>query len=194
MGAEDQNDFKLNLKIIPVGINYSDPHLFRSDVFINIGDPILVKDFKEEFEGNEKKAITALTHAVKIAMEKCTVIIDDERLEQFVSYVEKLYQFKLEKNQQGLEKFMLSKEIIEKVESFSIKTPDTFRELEVRLGNYIHRIKRLKIKDDVIFDGHIKTSFILNSILLIIGFPIFIIGFILNIIPFSSTAYLTKKN
>jgi hypothetical protein len=193
MGAEEQYDFNLDLKIVAVGINYSNPHAFRSDVFINISDPINVKDFKKDFEGNEKKAYLALTSAIKESLEKCIIHIDDERLDQFISHVEKIYQYKLEKNNAGLEKFMLSQEIVVKVEKFSKESPDKFKEIEVRLGNYIQRLKRLKIKDDKIQEGNIKTSFLLNSLLLILGFPIFLSGFILNIIPFSITSYGVNK-
>jgi len=193
LGAEEQNDFNLNLKIIAVGLNYSNPHIFRSDVFINIGSPILVSDFKEDFEINEKKAYNALTAAVKQSLEECTVVINDERLYQFISHVEKIYQYRLDKNQQGLKKFMLSKEIVEKVEVFSNKSPEKFKEMEVRLSNYIQRLKRLKIKDNRILEGRIKTSFILNSTILTLGFPVFLCGFILNIIPFSLTSYVIKK-
>ena len=45
LGAESQNNFSLNTKIVPVGINYSNPHFFRSDVFIYFGKPIALKNY-----------------------------------------------------------------------------------------------------------------------------------------------------
>ncbi len=68
-----------------------------------------------------------------------------------------------------------------------------FKEMEVRLGNYNQRLKRLKIKDNRISEENIQTSFYLNLLLLIIGFPIFLCGYILNIIPFSIISYGIKK-
>ncbi len=43
--AEETNNFKLNIKIIPVGIDYSNYINFRSRLFINYGEPINVSDF-----------------------------------------------------------------------------------------------------------------------------------------------------
>jgi 1-acyl-sn-glycerol-3-phosphate acyltransferase len=38
--TEAKHDFKLNLRILPVGLNYSSAKKFRSKLFINIGNPI----------------------------------------------------------------------------------------------------------------------------------------------------------
>jgi 1-acyl-sn-glycerol-3-phosphate acyltransferase len=35
LGAEQANDFRLNLKIVTFGLNYSNPASFRSEVFVN---------------------------------------------------------------------------------------------------------------------------------------------------------------
>ena len=49
LGAEDKNRFKLNIKIVPIGINYSDPHHFRSQVFINFGKALDVFQYADLF-------------------------------------------------------------------------------------------------------------------------------------------------
>ena len=49
LGAEEKNGFKLGLEIIPIGLNYSAPHLFKSDVHINYGAPILVKEYEAAY-------------------------------------------------------------------------------------------------------------------------------------------------
>ncbi|MDA7803783.1 1-acyl-sn-glycerol-3-phosphate acyltransferase [Crocinitomix sp.] len=41
IGAETLENFKLGVPIIPVGLNYSDPHSFRSDLFVKISAPDL---------------------------------------------------------------------------------------------------------------------------------------------------------
>ena len=65
LGAEAENDFKLGTKVVAIGLNYSDPHIFRSDVFINVSDVIDVREYKDMYEENPKTAIDALTARVK---------------------------------------------------------------------------------------------------------------------------------
>ena len=58
--AEKQNDFKLGLKIVPTGVDYSHYVNFRSNLLINYGKPIEVARYKELYEQNEQKAMTQL--------------------------------------------------------------------------------------------------------------------------------------
>jgi len=57
---------ELGLKIIPVGLNYTDPHAFRSDLFVNIGEPIEVADFISKAASNEKEEVRKLVFGFPI--------------------------------------------------------------------------------------------------------------------------------
>ena len=56
LGAEEACDFSLGVKVVAIGLNYSNPHIFRSDVFINVSDPIDVSDYKSRFTEDPKKS------------------------------------------------------------------------------------------------------------------------------------------
>ena len=46
LGAESKNNFELGIIIIPIGITYSNPMNFRTDVQLNFGKPISVESYK----------------------------------------------------------------------------------------------------------------------------------------------------
>ena len=50
LNAEKRNDFNLDLKIIPIGLNYSDASRFKSDVYIKYGDPISLDKYKNHID------------------------------------------------------------------------------------------------------------------------------------------------
>jgi len=50
LNAEYENDFQLGLGILPIGQNYTDQLSFRSQLFINVGEPIVVADYKDAYE------------------------------------------------------------------------------------------------------------------------------------------------
>jgi len=77
LGAESQNEFNLNLHIIPTGIHYHNHTKFRSDIVMNFGTPIKVKDYYELHQQNENKAIRQLTAKVKEGILKNIVHIPD---------------------------------------------------------------------------------------------------------------------
>ncbi len=48
--AEEKNDFSLDIKIVPIGLNYSDYAKFRSDLIINVGEPISLSNYYQTYK------------------------------------------------------------------------------------------------------------------------------------------------
>ena len=63
--AEAQNKFELDVKILPVGLNYSAAKKFRSSVFINVGQPLSLKEYKEKYAQDSVKAINQLANEME---------------------------------------------------------------------------------------------------------------------------------
>tara|TARA_Y100000768_G_C23956917_1_gene673304 strand:- start:172 stop:1470 length:1299 start_codon:yes stop_codon:yes gene_type:complete len=61
-GAELQNDFNLELQIVPIGLNYNHYSKFRSNVIINFGKPISAKDYRESLQKDENEATRSITN------------------------------------------------------------------------------------------------------------------------------------
>lgn len=197
LGAENQNNFKLDIKIIPVGINYTNPHLFQSDVLINIGEVISTSDFKEIFYSNEKASYDLLTEAVRKGLESCTAMISDERQVDFVESLEWFLKNQIhskELNSHNLVKsFILSKEIISGVEEFANSHPIEFTELELQLKNYRKRFEKLNLDRDKVLKNKNYLILVFQSIMLILTSPVFIYGVICNAIPYAFTKWLSQK-
>ncbi len=193
LGAESENNWELGTKVLAVGLNYSNPHIFRSDVFINVGNAIDVREFRDIYEEDPKKGVDALTERVKVEMEATTVVIGDERTDVFIANLEKLLQLDLDKGKLGLKSFETTKELVQNIEDLAEKEPEQFKSIELRLANYVQRLNRLGLKRNRIFEGRIKSSLILNVLLLILGFPLFAIGAVLNAVPYWLTVFVSRK-
>ena len=76
-GAETKNNFQLGVKIIPVGLSYSDVIKFRSDVFVRFGKPIVLGGYKESFMADEKQTINNVTDEIEIALNKLTTNVSE---------------------------------------------------------------------------------------------------------------------
>ena len=61
---------ELDLKIIPIGLNYSDPMHFRANVLVLKGDAIYVKPFYERYKENKTEATNELLEAIRIGMDQ----------------------------------------------------------------------------------------------------------------------------
>ena len=67
LGAEQENDYNLNIMVQPVGLYYSNPQRFRSKLYINIGEAFPVKPYieshkKEAFAGVQQLTAVSYTH------------------------------------------------------------------------------------------------------------------------------------
>lgn len=195
--AEERNNFELGVVIIPIGINYSNPHHFKSDVFVKFGDPISVKDYKERYFSNKKQTVLELTNDVKSRLEDVTVNITDKKQEKIIQQIEILYRSKhRETNKEGdkaPKDFYLSQDIVKAVSYFSKNKPEQLKKLEVKMTSYLTNLKRLGIRDTQIRNENLNLKDPQKYLYFILGFPLFLYGCIFNFIPFKGAELLAKK-
>ncbi len=83
--AEAQNNWNLDLQVVPVGLNYSDHRNSRNEVRVVFGKSFPVKSFKKKFEEDQRAASDELKNEVS------------DRLKPLVMHVSKLDQYPLVK-------------------------------------------------------------------------------------------------
>lgn len=196
-GAEIKNNFKLNIHIVPVGLNYSDPHQFRSDVFINIGKPIRVNDFISKDEKNEAHDIDLLTSTAEKALYETTLHVENDDDDKLLTQVDAIYTRDL-KDELGIQfteqvrEFNVQKEMVNAIRYFREHNPVGLDNLAKQVENYLTTLKNHGLSDEDIHDIQFSQSFRRIGIF-IFGFPIFFIGVLLNAIPWFLTQFILKK-
>ena len=198
LGAEEKNDFLLNVQIIPAGINYSASTKFRSDVHCRFGRPIKLIDYKEKYQKDNWSAVEEVTNQLKKALEKLTATVSDQGDEDIVKSLESIYKKELTVNL-GMDKksksddFKISKGIISALEWFSINRPKWTLEMKKSILQYINMLDRLNIRDEFLSTGQSKVTFfrrVQSWLFLIIGFPIFVYGVLINYLPYKISGHL----
>jgi 1-acyl-sn-glycerol-3-phosphate acyltransferase len=75
--AEQQNNWDLNLHVVPIGVNYTRHKESRNDVTVVYGDPISMKKYQELFQQDERKAANVLKNDVAKVMKACTMHVQN---------------------------------------------------------------------------------------------------------------------
>ncbi len=75
--AMEQGGFKMNLKIIPIGLAYSKHTHFRSDLLVNFGEPLIMTDYLDLYHENPNKAYLQITKDISEELSKIVVNISD---------------------------------------------------------------------------------------------------------------------
>ncbi len=196
--AEEAFDFKQNVYVVPIGLNYSDAKKFRSKLFIHFGEPISLKKYENDFKENKVHAINDFTKMLEQEMRKLIITIKNKDNDQLVEGVHEIYlhQWMTEKkyDPKSIEKeFHVRKEIAEMVNYQDEKDPDEVISLKKKIIPYLKQLNKYSLRDHLLQPETINnttiTDFLLEFIIIWIGMPIYGLGLMMNYLPF----YIAKK-
>jgi 1-acyl-sn-glycerol-3-phosphate acyltransferase len=200
LGAEFKNDFKLGLKIINIGLNYTDQHKFNKDLFVNINEPIEIKSYAESFKQDKTKTIKELTEKITSQLEDMVISIQDAKTDELVKDIETIYMTKL-KADKGVHdndiegEFIIIQNIVHTVNYYLKNEPQYLEKMQFRIKSYLKNLNALHINDSDISTNKMPSMFEKIKIIFyfIIGFPLYLFGLINNILPFEIPGFLAVR-
>ncbi|WP_020529208.1 lysophospholipid acyltransferase family protein [Flexithrix dorotheae] len=200
LGAEKENDFKLDLKILGIGLNYSDGRRFRSKVTLNIDEPIELSKYKNEYQGDEYSAVKKLTEEIRARLEKHLILTRNEEEDKLVLAIEKIFKSTLLEGAEVSKKerdFVVNKEVIKAINYFEEKNPGRLETIKLNIEKYFNDIERLKLNDEVFTKKNLSGSIFLKGLsalfYLILGFPVYVYGLINNYLPYIIPSQVAGK-
>ena len=169
----------LDLKILPVGVNFTYPTQPYSEVMLNVGQPFDVANFKANYEEHPNKGYTALTKATKERLKELVLHVDD--LEEYPFYEDILNLFRstlpstyLPRRSNSLDRYQSEKQVVDQLNKHS-------EEDKSKLKSTISELKSsISMKGLSWADFQNSKPSILEVIILVLGFPISLIGLLIN--------------
>lgn len=197
LGAEEQNNFDMGVQIVPIGINYSNPHYFRSDVFVEVGPSISLEDYKGSYTSDPVAAVQELTSTIKDKLKQLIVVVKDHSIDQLVRDIERLYRSTLREEMppehKASQDFYLSQEIVKAVSYNKKKRPKVYLDFQHSIRQYFLVLDHLEISDTEFRDTGQKSISPWIIPYLILGFPVFSYGFLVNILPYITVGFLSRR-
>jgi 1-acyl-sn-glycerol-3-phosphate acyltransferase len=89
--AEEERDWELGLRILPVGLTYVRKTFFRGRVVASVGRPIPVSQFRKLHEEDERQAVRLLTDRIRGGLEIVTLNLDSPAERELVEVAERIY-------------------------------------------------------------------------------------------------------
>ncbi len=181
------------LCVLPFGVNYSASNKFRGELMSGFGQPILLEEYLSAYEENPRKAVKQITDEITRQLKEKVVHIDRDEDAPFVNRL--LTYLRNDRN-----KYLLP------VASTSLRPIEE----EVQLAQTINQANeptRLSIRNNVEqYDSLLKKHHIndigvarpgyynpLNTLLMFLGFPIFLLGFLPYYLPFLAGKIVADK-
>ncbi|NND04998.1 MAG: hypothetical protein HKN87_01345 [Saprospiraceae bacterium] len=182
-GAFEERNVR-DLKIIPIGVNYANGTAFRSDVMIQVGDPVDLGPYLSVFQSDGKAAARRLTEDLYQKMLPLVIHLDRDEDEPLASQL-----FEALDNQMPDEAWPIvdrddRRFRREKALADEINRLDTFGIEEARAA-YGRQLKEI---------GDIKSlRRSMKGIILFVLAPIAFLGFFVNLLPFYCAKMMAEK-
>lgn len=188
--AEERNEFKLGLKVVPVGIYYSNYPNMKSTLIVNYGDPIDVAPFKDLFLDSQPKGMSALRDEMAKRISPLIIDIPDMDHYDFYELARALFDNAvlnhLKLKPSAANKFVADQYTLKILYDLQTNNPEKFNQLEEKTNTYFNDIKNFDL-DDSVLDKPPKSSFrfLLYFLFYLLSSPIHLFGFVLNYLPYT---------
>lgn len=189
--AEGKNNFKLGLQIVPVGIFYSHYWKFNRTVIVHYGEPISVDRYRTKYEENQQSAMLSLRDEIYEKLYPLTLQIRSKDRYQLFDDFRKIAGEVWSKSHffsrnKVLQLYYAERNLIEHIEEIESKNPETFKKIEAKYSEYFASLERTGIEDEQFRQATIASwrKQPLQLMAILVSLPIFILGFIFNVVPF----------
>ena len=190
--AAAKNEFKSSILALPVGMNYTKPYQFRSDLLIIIGEPLKAESYANIYSVNPQKSLVQFTNDLELELQTKTIHLQNPVYDQLMELLFDLYLPVINARQMGCDlmtSFQNQQQIVNVLNQPSTlasnnKQDNTlnqqFQQLEEQLLHFSNTYPGLN-------PIQLNLSFlnrIIRLLALIVGYPIFLLGLILHGLPF----------
>jgi len=202
LGAEAENHFALNVKLFPVGLNYTDPSIFRSRVLVIVGRPMTMGRYRRHYTTDPRSAELAMTYDLHEVLRKHIIDIKRLHLRTIVRDIEKIYKSelvtslgaRLKKFPPPMKEFVIRKGIVRCIEFYDKRDPALVHDMWQRISCYRKTLSRLGIEQ--VLQGPQEVSLRKNLkyiILSILGLPFGLYGVANNYIPYKIPGIMSNR-
>ncbi len=183
----------LDIQIVPVGVSYTYPDEFRSEAMVEFGEPIEVREYLKLYDKNPPEATRAITEEIGKRLEKLIVVIDKKEDEELV---EQLLVMNRTQNLESIfpvfseddSRLIMERNVANQVN----KMPeDKKQQLKEKGNKYFQHLTNYNTSDEAVaYPDYYRFD---RSMVLVIGFIPFILGYLFNFIPMYLAELLGTK-
>lgn len=192
-GAEDANDFSLDLQIVPVGVNYSNHTNVGATLQVHFGTPIPISEYKETYLKEPSKVLSDVRERVHEGISKLIINIKPKHY-SLLEDLRKIFENELSASTFDLNtEIRNSQKLIKDIEDSEL-TGDQEKQINTLIDDVKSQAQKMSLKlFSLSNEKYNSTKLLMQSIALLITLPIFIFGLINNYFPFYFPNWIVKK-
>lgn len=196
--AEEMNDFKLGVQILPLNIHYSNYFNFNSDLMVTCGKPFTYDEFFEMYKESPNQAYLALNQKARERVKEMTPDIDiPERYNEIEALTHIMSEPLL--RHKGLRVNFLPNQkdaamtIISAIRRFRDEDAEAYDSLMENTKEYTSLLKSTGLHHWVVNRKISVPNVVLRTFLMLLASPFALFGLVNNFVPIAITSRLTNK-
>jgi 1-acyl-sn-glycerol-3-phosphate acyltransferase len=177
------------VQIIPVGLNWQNPQKHFKDATFVYGKPIAVSEYFSLYQENPAKAYLKMQERLSEDMRKLMIDIHSETHYDIIENLRETFGYEyaeatnLDPNNPK-ERLQAEQNLVKKLDEIAETNEAEIEDLKLMFSEYQSRLQRLKIRSWLLRKSKIPWYELLEDFgVLVLGFPIAVIGFILGFLP-----------
>ena len=188
--------------VVPVGVNYSEPSKVGSKLFYNVGEPIKVSDYYDDYKKHASKTYNKFLKDLEREMKSLITHINNPENDKVVVQLEQIFMKDLCKHEKlkynNLEhEFLITKKITEAVNTADKENPELLEQIREKANAYTKNLNVFGVRDWLVNPANKKQlrlgNLILNYLVVILALPFFLRGVIGNYVPYRLSQYIVKR-
>jgi glycerol-3-phosphate O-acyltransferase / dihydroxyacetone phosphate acyltransferase len=178
------------LKVVPVGVNYSKPDKMRSNVFYNIGEPLFVKDFMDEYAAHPARAYNTFLETLEPKLRELVIHVDDPANDE-ASYMLEMLCKRSMMVSRGLNRrdlaiqFRITKDLTRLINETAASDPDLLLQFRDNAKRYFQTLRQYRLRDwliDPAQNRNVRPGVAYaRFVAAVILFPLFAIGYFIHL-------------
>jgi 1-acyl-sn-glycerol-3-phosphate acyltransferase len=197
--SAQKDGFQSDFYILPVGNHYKNYYKPRSELVINIGKPIKLSEFYQEFQENPPKARNRLAEVTRAKIKELILDIDDPDHYGTIDSMRKIVRPQLAwklglkfnhlpdalKTDQKLMQMLH----LEKQEGREKRVLEMYRSID----EHATLLKEMNLTEKVLSDPKSLQVLLLRSVLFLLGWPFFLYGAFFGYLPWAIARRIALK-
>jgi hypothetical protein len=187
--ALEDLDWKVEIRVQGLGLNYTNPGILRGDVLLAAAEPILLNDYKNAYLENPSKVISELNRELEQRMQaQITHVKADEHVvlhEQIMMLNRKGMHVDCHDPKLSLEtRWLYSQKLAAYLNALSEDQNESIEPIKTQLNQYLNTLRKLGLKEAELYWFAIQKNWrLLTFLKLLVQLPLFLVGLVHIALP-----------
>lgn len=196
IGYVEKYGWDTGLVIWPVGLNYNDPDRYGADVYINYGEQIDIRDFKEVYEENPRKAVNEIMKRLSEGLKEVLIDIESEEHYEGIEFLRSIYVREYQRRMRVpstdlASAFKIGKKLTERLNV--MVTEERIGDLTEEVLDYKKGLEEAGIRDWTLRKRPSTPFMVLGLAGLILLSPLFLVAAAGNALPYFLTEWVANN-